>query len=130
MCDRHTGLARILHRTCLKQDKDGFTRIAPYDELAVRGTRSNQDDASDNDQDRRDDPASGNYPPSGPPSNPSSSSSKGKDGSAFGQSGTSNENSGPSDSSDISLSNPAYDIDKDLDVYLQLNCDKVCISRH
>ena len=145
ICDRHTGLARIRHRKCLKYDKNGFILIPPRDEEVIRGS-SRQDE----DEDKEGDPSGSHQDhPSRPPNNPSSSFSDGKGGASSSTSGGSDGNSSPSsenkggesstrsrgsdgnstssDSVNMDASELGTHIDEDLALYLRLNCDKVCI---
>ena len=129
ICDRHTGLARIFHRNCMKDAKDGFTPIAPRDEEDVNtGDDNTGDDStgSGDDEDTERDPSDSHQDPlSEPPNNPSPSSSEGKDGESSSTTRTSDGGSGPSDSANNDPSESIIGIDEDLALYLQLSCDKV-----
>jgi hypothetical protein len=131
ICDKHTALARIVYRNWLKQCDDGFTHIPLSDKQVIPrsgrvGDRLGED--TDKDKDGQDKPPGSHQDPSsGPPDN-SPTSSKDRNTTHFNPSGPSDRNTNPSDSLTMDFSALGLDIDEDLALYLQQNCDKVCMS--
>ncbi|KAF8513081.1 hypothetical protein JB92DRAFT_3116659 [Gautieria morchelliformis] len=132
ICDKHTALARIFCRKLLEHCDDGFIHIPPSDKQVNPrsgkvGDRPREDRDKDKDKDgegKPPGPGSHQDPSSGSPDN-SLTSSKDKGRAHFSLGGASDRNTSPSDSSNMDFSALGLEIDEDLALYLQLNCNKM-----